>query len=64
MKTLQSSTQAVESGKWKVLLRIAAVAGALIVGPAAWSGLAPIFLLLLQMLLGLGQVCVTILRIV
>jgi hypothetical protein len=53
----------VKTGRWKVLLRIAAVAGVLMAGPAAWSGLAPTLLLLLQILLGLGQLCVTILRI-
>ncbi|HEY1422839.1 MAG TPA: hypothetical protein VGF20_05260 [Candidatus Acidoferrum sp.] len=63
MNTLDSSAQTVESGKWKVLLRVAAIGGALVTGPAAWSFLTPIVLPLLQILLGLGQMCVTFLRI-
>lgn len=63
MNSLEDRGRAVEPGNWKMLLRIAAVAGTLIAGPIAWYGIAPIFFLLLQILLGLGQTCVTILRI-
>jgi hypothetical protein len=63
MNSLRRDLQSIAPGKWKTILRIFAVAGALVVGPAAWNGLAPVVLLLLQVLLGLGQMCLTILRI-
>jgi hypothetical protein len=63
MNTLNRELQAIDNGKWKVLLRIVAVAGLLLVGPAAYNGLAPVLLTLLQVLFVLGQMCITILRI-
>lgn len=63
MDTLPYRKQAVKPVIWRMLLGIAAVVGLLLVGPTAWSSLAPTIFLLLQILLDLGQTCVTILRI-
>jgi hypothetical protein len=45
------------------LLRFAAIAGLLLIGLSPWRVMAPVILLLLQILLDLGQICVTLLRV-
>jgi len=62
MNTLDRNFQTFPVNKTN-LLRFAAIASLLLIGLSPWRVMGPVILVLLQILLDLGQICVTLLRV-